>query len=78
MGMEGGIARWYDRTRARHARVRQLAHASPHWFPRRLSPGSGPGTGILSIELAQRGLQCAPWTSQNLREIAVTTLRRQE
>jgi ubiquinone/menaquinone biosynthesis C-methylase UbiE len=59
MGMEGSVARWYDRTtrkdmpefRALAARIAAV-----------VSPGSSvlevaPGPGFLSIELAQRGLR---------------------
>ncbi|HEY2001432.1 MAG TPA: methyltransferase domain-containing protein [Acidobacteriaceae bacterium] len=59
MGMEGSIARWYDRTtRKDMPEVQQLAVRIAA-----LVPGSGsvlevaPGPGFLSIELAKRGLQ---------------------
>jgi ubiquinone/menaquinone biosynthesis C-methylase UbiE len=59
MGMEGGIARWYDRTtRKDMPEIQQLAARIAA-----LVPGAGsvleiaPGPGFLSIELAKRGLQ---------------------
>jgi ubiquinone/menaquinone biosynthesis C-methylase UbiE len=59
MGMEGSIARWYDRTTRRDMpEIRQLAARIAA-----LVPGAGsvlevaPGPGFLSIELAKRGLQ---------------------
>jgi ubiquinone/menaquinone biosynthesis C-methylase UbiE len=59
MGMEGSIARWYDRTtRKDMPEVQQLAARIAA-----LAPGAGsvlevaPGPGFLSIELAKRGLQ---------------------
>jgi ubiquinone/menaquinone biosynthesis C-methylase UbiE len=59
MGMEGSIARWYDRTtRKDMPEVQQLAARIAA-----LVPGAGsvleiaPGPGFLSIELAKRGLQ---------------------
>ena len=59
MGMEGGIARWYDRTtRKDMAEFRQLAARIASLVP---AGGSvlevAPGPGFLSIELAKRGLQ---------------------
>jgi ubiquinone/menaquinone biosynthesis C-methylase UbiE len=59
MGMEGSIARWYDRTtRKDMLEIQQLAARIAA-----LVPGAGsvlevaPGPGFLSIELAKRGLQ---------------------
>jgi len=59
MGMEGSIARWYDRTtRKDMPEVRQLAARIAAMIP---AGGSvlevAPGPGFLSIELAKRGLQ---------------------
>jgi ubiquinone/menaquinone biosynthesis C-methylase UbiE len=59
MGMEGGIARWYDRTtRKDMAEFRQLAAHIAAMMP---AGGSvlevAPGPGFISIELAKRGLQ---------------------
>lgn len=59
MGMEGGIARWYDRTtRKDMGEFRQLAARIAALVP---AGGSvlevAPGPGFLSIELAKRGLQ---------------------
>ena len=59
MGMEGSIARWYDRTtRKDMPEVRQLAARIAAMVP---AGGSllevAPGPGFLSIELAKRGLQ---------------------
>jgi ubiquinone/menaquinone biosynthesis C-methylase UbiE len=58
MGMEGGIARWYDKTtRKDMPAVRELAAKIAG-----MAPASGevlevaPGPGFLSIELAKRGL----------------------
>ncbi len=58
MGMEGGIARWYDKTtRKDMPAVRELAAKIA-----RMAPTGGsvlevaPGPGFLSIELAKRGL----------------------
>jgi ubiquinone/menaquinone biosynthesis C-methylase UbiE len=58
MGMEGGIARWYDKTtRKDMAAVRELAAKIAG-----MAPAGGtvlevaPGPGFLSIELAKRGL----------------------
>jgi ubiquinone/menaquinone biosynthesis C-methylase UbiE len=58
MGMEGSIARWYDRTtRKDMPEVRQLAARIAAFVP---AAGSvlevAPGPGFLSIELAKRGL----------------------
>jgi ubiquinone/menaquinone biosynthesis C-methylase UbiE len=59
MGMEGSIARWYDRTtRKDMPEVRQLAAR----IAALVSPGGSvlevaPGPGFLAIELAKRGLQ---------------------
>lgn len=58
MGMEGSIARWYDRTtRKDMAEYRQLAARIAAMVP---AGGSvlevAPGPGFLSIELAKRGL----------------------
>jgi ubiquinone/menaquinone biosynthesis C-methylase UbiE len=58
MGMEGGIARWYDRTtRKGMPEIRSLASR----ISEMLAPGAevleiAPGPGFLSIELAKRGL----------------------
>jgi ubiquinone/menaquinone biosynthesis C-methylase UbiE len=59
MGMEGSLARWYDRTtRKDMPEIQQLAARIAA-----LVPGAGsllevaPGPGFLSIELAKRGLQ---------------------
>lgn len=59
MGMEGSIARWYDRTtRKDMPEVRKLAARIAAIVP---ATGSvlevAPGPGFLSIELAKRGLQ---------------------
>ena len=59
MGMEGGIARWYDRTtRKDMPEFRQLAARVAALVP---AGGSvlevAPGPGFLSIELAKRGLE---------------------
>jgi len=59
MGMEGSIARWYDRTtRKDMGEFRQLAARIAAIVP---AAGSvlevAPGPGFLSIELAKRGLQ---------------------
>src|ERR1700742_2268017 len=59
MGMEGSVARWYDRTtRKDMAEFRQLAARIAALVP---ALGSvlevAPGPGFLSIELAKRGLQ---------------------
>jgi ubiquinone/menaquinone biosynthesis C-methylase UbiE len=59
LGMEGSIARWYDRTtRKDMPEVRQLAARIAAMVP---AAGSvlevAPGPGFLSIELAKRGLQ---------------------
>lgn len=58
MGMEGGIARWYDKTtRKDMAAIRELAAKIAA-----MTPAGGevleiaPGPGFLSIELAKRGL----------------------
>ena len=58
MGMEGGIARWYDKTtRKDMPAVRELAAKIAGMAP---AGGSvlevAPGPGFLSIELAKRGL----------------------
>ena len=59
LGMEGGVARWYDRTtRKGMPEIRQLAARISALVP----PGGtvlevAPGPGFLSIELAKRGLQ---------------------
>jgi ubiquinone/menaquinone biosynthesis C-methylase UbiE len=59
LGMEGGVARWYDRTtRKDMTEIRQLAARIAALVP----PGGtvlevAPGPGFLSIELAKRGLQ---------------------
>lgn len=59
MGMEGSIARWYDRTtRKDMPEIRQLAAR----IAAMVSAGGSvlevaPGPGFLSIELAKRGLQ---------------------
>jgi ubiquinone/menaquinone biosynthesis C-methylase UbiE len=59
LGMEGGIARWYDRTtRKDMPEVKRLAARIAAYVP---AGGSvleiAPGPGFLSIELAKRGLQ---------------------
>jgi ubiquinone/menaquinone biosynthesis C-methylase UbiE len=59
MGMEGSVARWYDRTtRKDMPEIRRLAASIAAMMP----PGGSvlevaPGPGFLSIELAKRGLQ---------------------
>lgn len=59
MGMEGSVARWYDRTtRKDMAEIKTLATR----IAAGLSPGArvlevAPGPGFLSIELARRGLE---------------------
>src|SRR5215469_2057154 len=59
MGMEGSIARWYDRTtRKDMPEITELAARIAAMVP---AGGSvlevAPGPGFLSIELAKRGLQ---------------------
>ena len=59
LGMEGSIARWYDRTtRKDMPEIRQLAARIAAMVP---AGGSvlevAPGPGFLTIELAKRGLQ---------------------
>lgn len=59
LGMEGSMARWYDRTtRKDMPEIRQLAARIAAMVP---AGGSvlevAPGPGFLSIELAKRGLQ---------------------
>jgi ubiquinone/menaquinone biosynthesis C-methylase UbiE len=59
MGMEGGIARWYDRTtRKDMPEIQALAAKIAAMVP---AAGSvlevAPGPGFLSIELARRGLE---------------------
>jgi ubiquinone/menaquinone biosynthesis C-methylase UbiE len=59
LGMEGSLARWYDRTtRKDMPEIRQLAARIAAMVP---AGGSvlevAPGPGFLSIELAKRGLQ---------------------
>jgi len=58
MGMEGGVARWYDRTTRRdmpefRALAARIAAAVP---PAAAVLEVAPGPGFLSIELARRGL----------------------
>jgi ubiquinone/menaquinone biosynthesis C-methylase UbiE len=58
MGMEGGIARWYDRTTRRDMAEFQALAAR---ITGRVPPGGSmlevaPGPGFLSIEMARRGL----------------------
>ena len=58
MGMEGGVARWYDRTtRKDMAEFRllaaRIAAAAPHAGVLEIAPGPG----FLSIEMARLGLQ---------------------
>lgn len=59
MGMEGSIARWYDRTTRRDmAEYRELAARIAAMAPAGRSVLEvAPGPGFLSIELAKRGLQ---------------------
>jgi ubiquinone/menaquinone biosynthesis C-methylase UbiE len=59
LGMEGSVARWYERTtRKDMPEIRQLAARIAAMVP---AGGSvlevAPGPGFLSIELAKRGLQ---------------------
>lgn len=59
MGMEGGIARWYDRTTRRdmpefRALATRIAAILP---PAAKALEIAPGPGFLSIELARRGLE---------------------
>jgi ubiquinone/menaquinone biosynthesis C-methylase UbiE len=73
MGMEGGIARWYDRTTRKSMEdFRVLATRIAA-----IAPAGGkvlevaPGPGFLSIELAKRGLEvCAVDISKTFVEIA--------
>jgi ubiquinone/menaquinone biosynthesis C-methylase UbiE len=73
LGMEGGIARWYDKTTRRDMPefVRLAARIGA------IVPAAGsvleiaPGPGFLSIELAKRGLQvCAVDISRTFVDIA--------
>ena len=59
MGMEGGIARWYDRTTRKSMNDFQVLAAR---IAAMVTPGGkvlevAPGPGFLSIELAKRGLE---------------------
>jgi ubiquinone/menaquinone biosynthesis C-methylase UbiE len=63
MGMEGGVARWYDRTTRRDMpEFRTLAARIAAAVPPAADPSAvqvlevAPGPGFLSIELARRGL----------------------
>jgi len=73
MGMEGGIARWYDKTtRKDMPAVRELAAKIAGMVP---AGGTvlevAPGPGFLSIELAKRGLDVqAADISETFLEIA--------
>lgn len=75
MGMEGGIARWYDKTtRKDMSAVRELAAKIAAMMP---AGGKvleiAPGPGFLSIELAKRGLEVrAVDISKTMVEIART------
>lgn len=73
MGMEGSVARWYDRTtrrsmedfRALAARIAAIAPAGGKVLE------VAPGPGFLTIELAKRGLRaCAVDISKTFVEIA--------
>jgi len=59
MGMEGSIARWYDKTtRKDMPEIRSLAARIAAYVPPAASVLEiAPGPGFLSIELARRGLQ---------------------
>src|ERR1700761_2684644 len=72
MGMEGSIARWYDRTtRKDMPEIQQLAARIAALVP---AAGSvlevAPGPGFLSIELAKRGLQVRAVDIKTFVEIA--------
>lgn len=73
IGMEGGLARWYDRTTRKGMRDFQALAAR---IAQIVPPGGrvlevAPGPGFLSIELARRGLQVrAVDISRTLVEIA--------
>ena len=73
LGMEGSVARWYERTtRKDMPEIRQLAARIAAMVP---AGGSvlevAPGPGFLSIELAKRGLQVrAVDISKSMIEIA--------
>ncbi len=58
LGMEGGLARWYDRTtRKDMAQFRALAARIAALVPERATVLEiAPGPGFLSLELARRGL----------------------
>src|SRR5215472_2604254 len=59
LGMEGGIARWYDKTTRRDMPefVRLAARIGAVVAPAASVLEVAPGPGFLSIELARRGLQ---------------------
>jgi ubiquinone/menaquinone biosynthesis C-methylase UbiE len=59
MGMEGGVARWYDRTtRKDMPAIKELAaRIAAFTPPSAMVLEVAPGPGFLSIELAMRGLQ---------------------
>jgi ubiquinone/menaquinone biosynthesis C-methylase UbiE len=61
MGMEGGVARWYDRTTRRDMPefVRLAARIAAIVPPSAAVLEVAPGPGFLSIELARRGLDVA-------------------
>jgi len=72
MGMEGGVARWYDRTTRKDTAEFQL-------LAKRIADATtgpdvleiAPGPGFLSIEMARRGLNaCAVDISKTFVEIA--------
>ena len=73
LGMEGGIARWYDRTTRKDIpQIKTLANRIAAF----VSPAAevleiAPGPGFLSIELAKRGLQMRAFDiSKSFVEIA--------
>lgn len=73
MGMEGSVARWYDRTTRRAMpEIRALAARIASVLPPNAAVLEvAPGPGFLAIELARRGLQvCAADISKTFVEIA--------
>lgn len=73
MGMEGGIARWYDRTtRKDMPEFQALAARIAALLPARAAVLEvAPGPGFLSIELARRGFEvCAVDISQTFVDLA--------
>jgi ubiquinone/menaquinone biosynthesis C-methylase UbiE len=73
MGMEGGVARWYDSTTRRDMPefVRLAARIAAQAPPSAAVLEIAPGPGFLSIELAKRGLAvCAVDISRSFVDIA--------